>query len=80
MILADIVATLAHEPFCLSLDQIKRLSLFQVKTIYFRAKDDRGRLKRLPPPGGENISQEKGFAIWRVSHRVPEWFRKQKYG
>lgn len=79
MTLTDVVATLAREPFNLPLDQIKRLTLFQVCAIYLREIDRKGRLIPLPHPEGVPVDSKRALATWSVINRVPAWFRKVKY-
>lgn len=52
------------EPFQLSLEQVGRLTLWQVNNLYFRPRDSRGRLRKppgKPPESWEDTVKE----IWR---------------
>ena len=47
---AQIYAMLIDEPYCLSFDQIAKLTDYQIFTLYFRPRDKDGNPKPLPDP------------------------------
>lgn len=73
MRLSEIVAVLCNEPFCLDVNQAKRLTLFQVRKLYLRERDPKtGAIRLQPNPGvrEENLALS---ALVPKAIRVPRW-------
>lgn len=80
MCLLDLIATLVGEPFNLGIDQIKRLSLFQVANVYLRQRDEKGALIPLPDPDAEETTVAQRVGRRSMMTNTPEWFIREKYG
>lgn len=80
MCLLDIIAILATEPFNLPIEQIKRLTLFQVMNVYFRARTPKGALIPLPDLREDPLNETQRVALKSVATNTPTWFIRSKYG
>ena len=79
MILLDIIAVLSNEPFNLSMEQIKRLTLFQIYRVLCRSRDKYGNIRptRLRQ---ENVSKAQQFREWCRNYKCPCWRAIELYG
>ena len=78
MNLSEIVALLCNEPFCLRVDEAKRLTLFQVRKLYLRERNEYGGIK-LETRRDEAVEQ--ALAMKMLAHkaiRVPLWWVAKK--
>lgn len=74
--LATLAARLADEPFGLTLEQIGKLTLWQVNHVYFHPRDREGKLVVVPSAG---VPYEELFwDIWRA-RGLPDWRIEQKW-
>ena len=68
MNLSEIIALLCNKPFCLRVDEARRLTLFQIKKLYFRDRDNKGDIIV-----ESNIPRPDKVADWVLCNRVPQW-------
>lgn len=68
--LADLCAILAGEPYYLSLDQIAKLTPYQVQEVYFHERDDKGSLKL---DEGKQASPRQMFFARKRRFGLPDW-------
>lgn len=80
MRLSEIVAVLCNEPFCLDVNQAKRLTLFQVKKLYLRERDPKtGAIRPMPNPSAREENLALSMLVPKVL-RVPKWRLDEMYG
>lgn len=65
MMIEDAFATLVGEPFNLRPWEIAELTIWQIRHLYFHARDDKGRVVPTQPP--ETIPQISPYQ-WFVNH------------
>lgn len=71
MPLADVAAILADEPFCLTIEQIKRVTPYQLRNVYFRERDEQGRIKLADR--GKKVDYQSQFWLWGRKLAYPDW-------
>lgn len=78
MNLSEIVALLCNEPFCLEVEKAKRLTLFQVRKLYLRARDKQtGAIILNTSDSNHQLSRE----LKQLAHkaiRVPLWYVEKR--
>ena len=82
MTVQEVCANLVGDPWHLSLDQIKKLTPYQVRHVYFAKRDKDGNVEHQPGPGESPLIQshrEIFYAIWRgrnlADHRIEEKYK-----
>jgi hypothetical protein len=75
--LSEIIALLCNEPFSLDVDRAKRLTLFQVRKLYFRPRDREGRIE-IDSPKGEFPDGPTWKKLAAQVIRVPMWYVRER--
>ncbi len=70
--MTELVAVLVGEPYSLSIDQIRKLTFYQISNVYFRARDDRGAIVRDPPKEAPLSAEDRFRETWR-KRGLPDW-------
>lgn len=80
MTLTDTIALLCNEPFNLRPDEVGRLTLFQIRKLFLRKRDDKGVIEFDPPDESESMTPDQWNSTYCAINHIPRWYAEKHLG